>query len=126
MSSGIVFHGYDHDGSNRLIEYILDLCIREFDQIEGCQSKPDLKTFFQNYRKIFFGGYYVFLDDDVIRAPSDAVFLADLFEHVFVLLQQPDSELMDHGRTTVSTDLIPLVERLRKYATGTLPHANEA
>ena len=126
MSSSIVFHGYHHDGSNSLIEYILDLCIREFDQVEGCQSESDLKTFFQNYRDSFFSGLYVFLDDDDIPYPSDALFLADLFERVFVLLQQPDSELTDHGRTTVATRLVPLVERLRKYATGTLPHSNEA
>lgn len=126
MGSSIVFHGYHHDGSNGLIEYILDLCIREFFQVEGCQSRPDLKTFFQNYRECFFSGLYVIFDDDDIPAPSDAVLLADLFERVFVLLQQPDSELTDQGRMTVANNLVPLVGRLRKYASGTLPHANEA
>lgn len=126
MSSSIVFHGYHHDGSNGLIEYILDLCIREFEQVEGCKSDPYLKTFFQCYRERFFSGLYVFLDEDAIRSPSDALYLSYLFERVFTLLQQPDSKLTEHGRTTVATELLPLVGRLRKYATGTLPHANEA
>lgn len=121
MGSSIVFHGYHHDGSNGLIEHILDLCIREFEQVEGCQSKPYLKTFFQDNRECFFSGFYVFLDDDDIRAPSDALFLSDLFERVFAILQQPDSTITEHGRTTLATQLVPLVGRLRKYAAGTLP-----
>ena len=55
---------------------------------------------------------------ELVQEPKDVPFLADLFERVFARLKQPDGELTGMGRVMVATNLMPLVERLRRHAEG--------
>jgi len=126
MSSGIFFQGYRHDGTNGLIEYVLESCVQDFDRVDVDRARPALREFFRLSHQGFYSGLYVFLDDELVREPKDATFLADLFERVFARLQQPGSELTEMGRVMVATNLMPLVERLRRYAEGILPRVTEA
>ena len=124
MGSSIVFHGYHHDGTTGLIDHVLELCVEEFGRDDASLSKPGLREFFERCHNGFGSGSYVFLRVELIQAPEDAVFLAELFGRVFARLQRPESELSETGLDMVATNLMPLVDRLRQYANGELPHAS--
>jgi hypothetical protein len=69
MNSGIFFQGYRHDGTDGLVEYVLESCVQDFDLMDVNRSRPALREFFQLSHEEFYSGIYVFLDDELVREP---------------------------------------------------------
>ena len=123
MSSGILIHGYSHHCSDGLMEMVLETCLREVEQDAACRSDPVWREFFQRHLDVVYNGFYVVLPGEVIRSPHDALFFANVFERAIAALLESDGELTPAGRAAVVEDLMPLVDRLRRYASGTLPRS---
>ncbi|MCL1037783.1 hypothetical protein L2750_11540 [Shewanella submarina] len=115
MSSGIVFRGVDYDCTNGMAEYLLDLCIQEFSEIEEYEEYPHVLEFFSDYREMFFGGLIIFLNEEDFEKKSDYIFLSKLFARVFDFAESNESELTDIGKAKVSSSFRNLVEELKKY-----------
>lgn len=122
MSSGVLFHGYSHYCSDGLMEALLQACLREVEQDSACRSDPVWRAFFERHLEVVYNGLYVVLPAEVIRSPEDARLFADIFERATTWLLKSDAELTPLGRVAVSENLIPLVDRLRRFASGTLAH----
>ncbi|WP_143569877.1 hypothetical protein [Tenacibaculum agarivorans] len=119
MSSGIIFVGYEHYCSNGMAEYLLDLAIEIFPQVNDQHNYLHLLEFLKTQKECFFTGMYIFIDEDDLINPMDADFLARLFEKVFKKAQS-ENELTELGKTTLLNEFSTLLKEFKSYSQGTL------
>ena len=101
---------------NGMAEYLLDLCINEFTNIEEHEQNPHILEFFVDYKKRFFSGYYIFLEEEDFKSKSDYEFLAKLLSKVFDFAESDKSELTNLGKSRVKENFRELVLILEKHS----------
>ena len=115
MSSGFIFRKVETYCSSGMGEYLLDLCISEFNKINEHEKFPHILEYFTDLRSWYFGSYII-IDEDDFSTSADYLFLSKLLHKVIEFAKSDKSTLTDIGKKRLEENFPDLIPELEKFA----------